>query len=277
MKKKIFIFGHSGYIGSYLLKFLDNKDYDVFGYKIPRPDGNDLDNFYKNFIENFLSTNKNIFCIINSAGSINCETKEEYFFNSRFDVIFQKLINEKKLNLKYLSFNSTKVFTNSLDNYALSKKELNNHFDKRNQFYTLYIDLVFQENSPHFKTIKNKIENMKLFFIPVFFPGKNFYPIDLDKFANTIKEIIIKNFKVNKFIIIGDKKIYFHELIEHVNKVSNINRKILYIPSKLINYFPLFIKKILLKSKSFQQYENHDWLKDIDTKKFLIRKQNNKF
>ena len=171
MKRKIFIFGHSGYIGSYLLKFLDNKDYDVFGYKIPRPDGNDLDNFYKNFIENFLSTNKNIFCIINSAGSINCETKEEYFFNSRFDVIFQKLITEKKLNLKYLSFNSTKVFTNSLDNYALSKKELNNHFDKRNQFYTLYIDLVFQENSPHFKTIKNKIENMKLFFIPVFFPG----------------------------------------------------------------------------------------------------------
>ena len=59
--------------------------------------------------------------------------------------------------------------------------------------------------------------------------------------------------------------------------MSNINRKILYIPSKLINYFPLFIKKILLKSKSFQQYENHDWLKDIDTKKFLIRKQNNKF
>ena len=156
-----------------------------------------------------------------------------------------------------------------MDNYALSKKELNNHFDKRNQFYTLYIDLVFQENSPHFKTIKNKIENMKLFFIPVFFPGKNFYPIDLDKLANTIKEIIIKDFKVNKFIIIGDKKIYFHELIEHVNKVSNINRKILYIPSKLINYFPLFIKKILLKSKSFQQYENHDWLKDIDTKKFL--------
>ena len=117
----------------------------------------------------------------------------------------------------------------------------------------------------------------KVFFIPVFYPGKNFYPIDLISLANTIKEIILGNFKINKFIIVGDKKIYFNELIEDVNKASNINKKILYISSKLINYFPSFIKRILFKFKSFQQIEDHDWLIGLDKNRFLIRKPNNKF
>ena len=100
-----------------------------------------------------MNENNDIFCVINSAGSINCETKEDFFFNSKFDVIFQNIINERKINVKYLSFNSTKIFSNSLDNYALSKKELDNNFENKKMFYSLYIDLVFEDNSQHFKTI----------------------------------------------------------------------------------------------------------------------------
>ena len=62
-----------------------------------------------------------------------------------------------------------------------------------------------------------------------------------------------------------------------MNNVSNLKKKIFYIPSKIINLFPNFIKKILLKSKTFQQYEDDDWLKKINYNEFLIRKSNNEF
>ena len=277
MKKKIFIFGHTGYIGSYLLKYLNNEEFETFGSKIPRPDNEDLYSFYHRFINDFLKQNDDIFCLINSAGSIDCKTKEDYFFNSKFDVIFQKIINEKKINTKYLIFNSTKIFSSALDNYARSKKELDKNLINNDMFYNLYIDLVFDDNSPHFETIQKKIENIKINIIPAFNPGKNFYPINLNSLGSSIKQIINGNYRVRKFIIIGDKKMNFCNLIEYVNDVSNLKKKIFYIPSKFINLFPNFIKKILLKSKTFQQYEDDDWLKKINYNEFLIRKSNNEF
>ena len=190
MKKKNFIFGHTGYIGSYLLKYLNNEEFVTFGRKIPRPDNGDLYGFYNHFINDFLKQDNDIFCIINSAGSIDCKTKEDHFFNSKFDVIFQKIINEKKINTKYLIFNSTKIFSSALDNYACSKKELDKNLTNNDMFYNLYIDLVFDDNSPHFKTIQKKIESIKINFIPVFNPGKNFYPINLNSLGSSIKQII---------------------------------------------------------------------------------------
>ena len=277
MKKKIFIFGHTGYIGSHLINSLNSKNFQICGYKIPRPGQENLDEFYKLFIEKFLKDNLDIYCIINCAGSIECGQTQDYFFNSMFDSIFQNCLLEKKINIKYLSFNSTKIFTGGRDSYALSKKELEKNFKSVNNFYSLYIDLVFEKNSPHFKTIENALKKIKFLYIPVFFPGKIFYPIDLNSLCKTINEIIFGNYKLNKFIIIGNKEITFNKLIEQVNKDSNLNKKIFYIKSKLINVFPFFIKNYLLKSKSLQQYENFNWLSKLDKDKYLIRKSNNKF
>ncbi len=277
MKKKIFIFGHTGYIGSYLINSLNSKNFEVCGYRIPRPNQENLEKFYILFIEKFLKENQDIFCIINCAGSINCNQTQDYFFNSKFDSIFQNCLLEKKINIKYLSLNSTKIFTGGKDSYALSKKESEKNFKSKDNFYSLYIDLVFEKNSPHFKTIENAIKKIKFFYIPVFFPGKIFYPIDLNSLSKTINEIIFGDFKLNKFIVIGNKEISFNELIEQVNKDSNLNKKVFYIKSKLINIFPYFIKNYLLKSKSLQQYENLEWLSKLDKDKYLIRKSNNKF
>lgn len=277
IKKKIYIFGYSGYIGSYLLKYLDNENYQTIGIKIPRPDTKNLYEYYCGFIIRFLAENENIFCIINCAGSINCQTKEDFFFNSKFDVIFQNILKTKKNVIKYLSFNSTKTFSNSLDNYALSKKELDKNLGNESFFYSLYIDLVFDNKSPHFKTIYDKLKNIKIKYLPIFKTGKIFFPINLELLSKSIMEIIINDYKIKKFIIIGDKKTTFYDLITHVNSVTKINKKILAIPSKLINLFPLFIKKILLRSKSLQQYDDYDWINNINKQKYLIRKINNKF
>ena len=277
MKKKIFIFGYTGYIGSYLLQYLKDENFETHGIKISRPKNGDLYEYYKDFINKFLSENDDGFCIINSAGSISCLTNEDYFFNAKFDVIFQKILKEKKINIKYLSFNSTKVFTNGLDNYTLSKRDLSKNFINYDMCYSLYIDLVFDDDSPHFKTIQDKIKSIKINLLPVFNPGKNFYPINLNSLADTIKQIINNNYEIKKFIIIGDKKINFCDLFKHVNSVTNLNKKILYISSKLINYFPKFIKKILLKSKTLQQFDDYNWLENINANEFLIRKINNKF
>ena len=68
-------------------------------------------------------------------------------------------------------------------------------------------------------------------------------------------------------------------MIEYINSIFKLNKKIYYIPSKIIDNFPSFIKKILQKSKTLQQYDNYDWLKEINknNNEFLIRKPNNKF
>ena len=99
----------------------------------------------------------------------------------------------------------------------------------------------------------------------------------MNSLGDSIKEIINNDYKIKKFIIIGDEKMNFCNLIKHVNSVTNLNKKILYISSKMINYFPKFIKKILLKSKSLQQYDDYNWLSNINKNEFLIRKPNNKF
>ena len=203
--------------------------------------------------------------------------KKIFFFNSKFDVIFQNILKEKKIIIKYLSFNSTKTFSNSLDNYAISKKKLDKNLGDENFIHSLYVDLVFDNKSPHFKTIYDKLKNIKIKYLPIFKPGKIFFPINLKLLSKSIMEIITNDYKIKKFIIVGDKKTTFYDLITYVNSVTKINKKILAIPSRLINLCPLFIKKILLKSKSLQQYDDYDWINNINKQKFLIRKTNNKF
>ena len=96
MKRKIYIFGHTGYIGSSLLKSLNDVNFDAIGCKIPRPNSVNLESFYIAFIKEFLNNNKNIFCIINSAGSINCETKEDYFLIQNLMQFFKDYLLKKK-------------------------------------------------------------------------------------------------------------------------------------------------------------------------------------
>ena len=278
MKYKICILGESGYLGNYLLEFFKKKNYQVFGQKIPRPNHDfKLDEFYTSFIQDLLTKINDFDLILNCAGSIECKTKSDFFFNSKFDIIFQKVIIKNNLKIKYFIFNSTKVFTSGADNYALSKKLLNNKIENSKNFYNLYIDLVFEKNSPHFNTIKEILEKIKLFIVPVFFPGKIFYPISLIQVAETIHNIILENYLLNKFILIGDKKIFFYELINYVKNECNIKKKIFYVPSKIINLLPDFMKKYFFKSKSLQQFENYDWLKNIKTSEYLIRSKNNRF
>ena len=76
-------------------------------------------------------------------------------------------------------------------------------------FYNLYIDLVFDDNSPHFETIKKKIENIKINIFPAFNPGKNFFIgalFDLtSKLALVIIELLSTFEKVFFLLVLFDK------------------------------------------------------------------------
>jgi hypothetical protein len=74
--------------------------------------------------------------------------------NSNFDVIFQKILKKKENKIKYISLNSTKVFTNNLDDYAVSKRLLHKNFICSKYFKSIYIDLIFDRNSQHFIKIQ---------------------------------------------------------------------------------------------------------------------------
>ena len=114
MKKKIFIFGHTGYIGSYLLKNLNNEEFETYGRKIPRPDNVNLYDFYYQFINDFFNENNNIFCLINSAGNIDCKTKEDYFLWLKLS----KILEIYGINKKLLYWRKTE---NSLSSNTLQK------------------------------------------------------------------------------------------------------------------------------------------------------------
>lgn len=273
MKNQICIFGHSGYIGSGILKALNKIKCNILQANIPRPNNNE--NFYKfyvNFFSDFLDKNRNITTIINCAGSIDCKTEKDFFFNSNFDFICQKVILKKKINLKYISLNSTKIFTKGLDSYALSKKNLNKKFKTNSNFLSVYIDLVFDIKSPNFNSILNVLQKFMVFPVPVFFPGKIFYPLNKDSIVNFICKLISKKTKYSKFVLLGDVKIYFYELILKVISLSKIDRRIFYIKSSYINFMPSIFLNIILKSNFLQQYDNNDYIKKINLKYYKIIK-----
>lgn len=273
MINQICIFGHSGYIGSGLLKAFNKTKYNVLQVNIPRPSNND--NFYKfylNFFSNFLDKNRNIKTIINCAGSIECKTEKDFFFNSYFDSICQKVILKKKIKLKYISLNSTKIFTKGLDNYALSKKNSNKKFRTNNNFLSVYIDLVFDKKSPHFNSILNVIKKFWIFPVPVFFPGKIFYPLNRGALVNFICKLINRKNKYHKFILLGDIKVYFYELILKVISLSATNKKLIYIKSSYINWMPSIFLNIILRSKFLQQYDDSEYIKKSNLKKYKIIK-----
>jgi dTDP-4-dehydrorhamnose reductase len=273
MKKKIIIFGHKGYIGSHLLKVLKKKKLSIVGLTIPRPKKfDDFDNFYIKYINKILLNYSNIYCIINCSGSINCSTKKDFFFNSKFDLIFQKIVLKKKLRLKYLILNSTKVFTNCLDNYSLSKKELDRKIILKKNFYSLYLDLIFQKDSSHYNKIYNILKKYSNFRIPIFFPGKHFYPVDLQNLTQEIYNIMMNKQKKNRIIIIGEKKYTFYEIINYVKKNSFLKNKFFLFKSEYFNYIPSYFKSLIYRSKFLQMIDDKNWINHINKKKILLKK-----
>ncbi len=272
MKKKIIILGYKGFIGGKLFEEFKKKNFEVIGLKIPRPDAVNPKEFYIKYINKILIENDDINYIINCAGSISCETDSDFFFNSEFDIIFQKMVIKKKIELKYLTLNSTKVFTNCSDRYTLSKKKLDKKYLSKNNFYSLYLDLIFQKNSIHFKKINNLLKKWSFFKIPIFYPGKVFYPIDLSNLCKEIFNITTIKQNKNKIIIIGNIKFTFYEIVNYVKKKSALQNKFILFKSRYFNSTPNFIKRIFYQSRFLQMIDDENWINYIDKKKFLLKK-----
>lgn len=271
MLKTICVIGSSGFVGSHLVAYLHSKKIITKTENVSRPKSKkNIENFYRNYISKILKKNSKIDLFINCAGSISCKKYEDFYFNSNFDVIFQKILQKKEKKIKYISLNSTKVFTNNLDDYAVSKRLLHKNFICSKYFKSIYIDLIFDQNSQHFIKIQRIIKNILFFPIPIFFPGKIFYPINCEKLVKKIYEISISNDKFNKYLILGKKKFFFYELILKVMNASKLNKKIFFIKSSFIKRLPKFIINFILKSKFLQQFDDTNFLKKNDFKNYKI-------
>ena len=273
MKKKIIIFGHKGYIGSHLLEVLKKKKLNTVGLTIPRPrELDDFENFYIKYINKILLNHSDIYSIINCSGSVNCSSKKDFFFNSKFDLIFQKIVFKKKLSFKYLILNSTKVFTDCQDDYTLSKKELDKKLVSKNNFYSLYLDLIFQKGSSHYNKIYDILKKYSNLKIPIFFPGKYFYPVDLKNLTEEIYNITINKTKKNRIIIIGNKKYSFYEIINYVKRNSSLKNKFFRLKSAYFNYIPSFFKSFIYRSKFLQMIDDKNWISKVNKKNILLKK-----
>lgn len=271
MLKKICVIGSSGYIGSNLISYLEFKKIKVTSDTVPRPkDENNIEKFYKNYIFRLLKKNPTINLFINCAGSISCKSYKDFYFNSHFDIIFQNILKKKKKKISYINLNSTKVFTNNLDNYAVSKKLLHENFICSKYFKSIYIDLIFDKNSQPFLKIYKIIKKTLLIPIPIFYPGKIFYPVNCNKLVKIIYEILTSKKNFERYLIIGVRKFYFYELILQVIKITKLNKRLIFIKSSFISKLPKVLVNLMLKSNFFQLYDCTDFLKKENFKNFKI-------
>ena len=97
MLKKICVIGSSGYVGSHLVTYLHSKKIRTISETVPRPKSKkNIEDFYENYISKILKKNSEVDLFINCAGNISCKKYEDFYFNSNFDVIFQKVLQKKK-------------------------------------------------------------------------------------------------------------------------------------------------------------------------------------
>ena len=110
------------------------------------------------------------------------------------------------------------------------------------------------------------------FKIPIFYPGKLFYPIDLNNLCKEIFNITTIKQNKNKIIILGDKKFTFYEIIVYVKKKSFLQNKFRLLKSKYFYSMPNFVKNIFYRSKFLQMMDDKNWLNYINQEKFLLKK-----
>lgn len=275
MSHKICIIGSKGFIGKELRKNLKLQKINFIEINLPRPDDDKrLASYYINLISKILTQIKNCTVIINCAGSINCKKKHDFFFNSNFDVLFQNYLVKKKLKIKYISINSTKIFGPWKDLYSISKKKLHNNFKNSKLFISIYPDLIIDTKSNTYKKIKIVLKKIKTIPLPIFNPGKTFYPLDNKSFVQNLIKIALYKNKKFKYIIMGKKKISFYQLISKINKKEKLNRYIKSINKKWFKYLPLKLLKLLYQNNILQNFDDIDYIKEQMKNEFSIIKCN---
>jgi len=264
---KICITGYSGFLGSYLSKYLAKKFAikKVNLRKMPNLEDPDLNKFLDKM------TNSNI--IINCAANLNPKTARDFFINQDFPYILQKHIKKKRKKIILIHISSINVLIRARkDPYTISKIAAEKKI-KGSNVIILRLPLLYNETNGiiqkegNLKQIHDYLNQKFLPIYPMVYPGHLYQPVQVKKILIFIENIILKERKLKKiYNIVGKDKKFLWDLYYQI--ASYKKKRVLKIN---IQYFekliPTFVKTNIKKNQNFFQQ-----LLSIDHSKFLEKK-----
>jgi hypothetical protein len=260
-----------GFLAKKIFFFLKKKNFVILK-KIEKPLTSDNPKiFYRSKILNLLRdfNNGNI---INCSASLKPDKFSDFYFNSNFDLEFQKFIKKTDFNIKYINIGSAVIFSDQKSKYAISKKINYEKVKNSKNFITIIPDLILDKNNSAIKKFLKIIKNPFLFFLILPKIGKIYYPIKINNLLKCIESISLKNnISFYKFAILGEKKSFNQICIHEIDNIG-IKKIIININIKTIfNFVPLFIKNymnnyMLLNSMIDTSDIKHNMRKDRNIK-----------
>jgi nucleoside-diphosphate-sugar epimerase len=214
LKKKILIFGSSGFLGSQFVKFIKKKNFNIYTTNKIKLSKKNIENYTCNLLSS-KNTNRIIKeirpkIIINFAGKYKNQFETDIVESLTIHQnIFSSLIKNKLLNTKLLLFNSASEFGNVKRVAAIKEDEEK----KPNTIYGLSKKIQLALAEYYFRNYKIKVINIRIF---------NIIPKDTISKKSIFSELVnlSKKFseKKNKIIIKSSNMIRDYDQIDNICK-----------------------------------------------------------
>lgn len=214
LKKKILIFGSSGFLGSQFVKFIKKKNFNIYTTNKIKLSKKNIENYTCNLLSS-KNTNRIIKeirpkIIINFAGKYKNQFETDIVESLTIHQnIFSSLIKNKLLNTKLLLFNSASEFGNVKRVAAIKEDEEK----KPNTIYGLSKKIQLALAEYYFRNYKIKVINIRIFnIIPKDTISKKSIFSELVNFSKKFSE------KKNKIIIKSSNMIRDYDQIDNICK-----------------------------------------------------------
>jgi nucleoside-diphosphate-sugar epimerase len=214
LKKKLLIFGSSGFLGSQFIKFIQKKNFKIYTTSKIKLSKKNIKNYRCNLL-NSKNTNRIIKeirpkIIINFAGKYKNQFETDIVESLTIHQnIFSSLIKNKLLNTKLLLFNSASEYGNVKRVAAIKEDEEK----KPNTIYGLSKKIQLALAEYYFRNYKIKVINIRIF---------NIIPKDTISKKSIFSELVnfSKKFskKKNKIIIKSSNMIRDYDQIDNICK-----------------------------------------------------------
>ena len=214
LKKKILIFGSSGFLGSQFVKFIKKENFNIYTTNKIKLSKQNIENYTCNLLSS-KNTNRIIKeirpkIIINFAGKYKNQFETDIVESLTIHQnIFSSLIKNKLLNTKLLLFNSASEFGNVKRVAAIKEDEEK----KPNTIYGLAKKIQLALAEYYFRNYKIKVINIRIF---------NIIPKDTISKKSIFSELVnlSKKFseKKNKIIIKSSNMIRDYDQIDNICK-----------------------------------------------------------
>ncbi len=258
MKKKILIFGGSGFVGMNLTKFLSKKKYNIIStYYKQRPKSMDNVEFVKfdlmsnNFNKKIFNNVETIFiCSANSSGAkIMTNNPSSHFEdNIKMNLNLAKNLKYSKVK-KIIFFSSSTVYPNITK--SCNEKDINYTFFEKYNFIgngKLIIEKMYELYTTQFR---KKIDLLIIRPSNIYGPHDKF---DKEK-SKVIPSLIRKCVESKKYLEVwGDGNdikdfIYIEDFIELTYKLFKLKKNFLIV--NVSSSQPIILKKVINKIRNF--------------------------